>query len=653
MKYPMRKMNFLIAEDDDDDLVILKVLIHEGLPEFQAQIEHVVSMDEVISLASKNSYDIILLDYKLGNDNGIDIIRVLRNNGYRLPAILLTGRGDEAIAVEAMKAGANDYISKADLTSQVLAKSILNSIKIFNQQERRERAENILRVQSKLLYGVSKAANQLLNVSDHSSSVNEALAILGESADTSRIFVYQDHYDYNSVEFVFTLDYHWSKDLEYEDIDPEQMRITCESIATKEWRAFLAEGNLFHGALENFPQPVLEIFENNGLRSVMLIPILIDFVFWGFIVFGDSKLKRIWTTDEESAFQMAVVSLGGEIKRHQDNQAFRSMVEGTSARIGDDFFISLVRSLSSALPAKYAFVCEVVDYSRTQCGIIASWDGENIISDSELNVFETPCEELASGVTSFYSDRVQELFPNDKILAEINAVSFAGVPFFNSAKKTMGFLAVADDKPIVDRERTISLLRVFASRAGAELKRTRSEDVIKNMAFHDSLTGLPNRAQLNNCSEKIISLAKKNNTVFSVMFMDFDDFKPVNDTYGHAMGDLVLKILSERISNIIRKKDILARIGGDEFILLLPDVSNPKNTAVIAKKVNDAGKRPINLGRNTVSISISIGVSSYPIDGNSIEELMKKADDALYIAKSKGKGSYHLCTPLDYVKSEK
>ena len=173
------------------------------------------------------------------------------------------------------------------------------------------------------------------------------------------------------------------------------------------------------------------------------------------------------------------------------------------------------------------------------------------------------------------------------------------------------------------------------------------------MAYHDSLTGLPNRARLNDRSEKVLSLAKANKTMFSVLFLDFDKFKPINDKFGHDMGDLLLKTVSERLSKAIRKQDILARIGGDEFILLLPDIREPENIPNIARKLNEIGRKSVNLNGNEVSISFSIGISLYPIDGEDMPTLMKKADDALYKAKSKGRDTYHISTPLDPDVSDK
>ncbi len=645
----MRKMDFLIAEDVDGDLALLKELIHEGLTEFQARIENVVSMDDVISRTAKKAYDIILLDFRLGEWDGIEILRALRDRGYKAPIILLTGQGDVATAVKAMKVGANDYITKDGLTSEFLAKTILDSIKFYNQQARRERAEQSLRIQSKMLQGVSEAANKLLNVLDHQISVQGALKILGEASEVNRVFAFQDQSDASEGKLIFTLKFYWSDDLEFARNDADNMSISGDCSIAEEWQQSIVEKTISQGAVADLPPPIAEVLEKNGLQSVILFPIIIEYEFWGFILFGDTRAGKVWTKDEETMFRTAVVSLEGEIKRERDSMAFRAIVEGTLALTGDDFFKSLVKNLATELPAKYAYVYELLSFSRTACRVIACWNGEKVILDKRFSILDTPCEEMASGLVSFHAEGVQDSFPNDMDLASVNAVSYAGVPFFNSSTKTIGFLAVADDKPMLDKGRTISLLRVFASRAGAELERKWGEEIIKNMAYYDSLTGLPNRLLLNDRSEEVLEYAKTNGSKFAVMFLDFDHFKPINDNHGHAMGDLMLKIMADRISNNIRKADTLARIGGDEFILLLPDLVEPENAASIAKKLNRVAKEPVNLGEKEATISFSIGVSMFPQDGDNMDVLMKKADEALYNAKRKGRDTFHLYTPLSTI----
>ena len=215
------------------------------------------------------------------------------------------------------------------------------------------------------------------------------------------------------------------------------------------------------------------------------------------------------------------------------------------------------------------------------------------------------------------------------------------MPFFDSSLNVMGHLVVFDRRPMLDKERTISILRVFASRAGAELERQRAEETIKNMAYYDSLTGLPNRVLLIDRLTLALAHAHRVKKRLAVMFLDFDDFKLVNDNYGHGVGDLFLREMGQRLKSAIREEDTLARLGGDEFILVLPELMGRENAVTLAEKLVELGREPLNLDGNEIKSSFSIGISLYPDDGDDYETLLDKADAALYKAKRKGRDRYH------------
>ncbi|RAK19419.1 diguanylate cyclase (GGDEF)-like protein [Anoxybacillus vitaminiphilus] len=173
----------------------------------------------------------------------------------------------------------------------------------------------------------------------------------------------------------------------------------------------------------------------------------------------------------------------------------------------------------------------------------------------------------------------------------------------------------------------------------AELNEKRKE--LYDLAFYDPLTHLPNRRLFNKYADEILHYSKEANTVFSIMFLDLDGFKEVNDTLGHEAGDLLLKTVSQRLKKCVRANDIVARIAGDEFIILLPGISH-EQAVKIAERVIETLQAPIVIGNNSVSVTTSIGISSYPLDGNEIKMLVKKADIAMYQAKRSGKNNYRI-----------
>ena len=169
------------------------------------------------------------------------------------------------------------------------------------------------------------------------------------------------------------------------------------------------------------------------------------------------------------------------------------------------------------------------------------------------------------------------------------------------------------------------------------------ERKIEYLAYHDVLTGLPNRTLLNDRLQQAISQSKRDQTEFSLLFVDLDGFKDVNDTHGHAAGDQLLKMVAERLRACVREGDTVARLGGDEFMVLLRDVSADQGLISIAHKIIERIAMPYELDVCHARITASIGISRYPHDSVLADKLMDCADMAMYTAKHGGKNRYAMC----------
>jgi len=170
--------------------------------------------------------------------------------------------------------------------------------------------------------------------------------------------------------------------------------------------------------------------------------------------------------------------------------------------------------------------------------------------------------------------------------------------------------------------------------------RIEAEEMILFQAYHDMLTHLPNRTLLKDRLNQAISIANRNNKYLSIMLLDLDRFKMINDTLGHAIGDHLLRSVAMRLRHCLREGDTLARIGGDEFTLLLPEVKSRDEAGLIAEKIIKSLKLPFKIENHELFISASIGISHYPEDGATMESLMKHADIAMYSVKGRGKNDY-------------
>jgi diguanylate cyclase (GGDEF)-like protein/PAS domain S-box-containing protein len=167
-----------------------------------------------------------------------------------------------------------------------------------------------------------------------------------------------------------------------------------------------------------------------------------------------------------------------------------------------------------------------------------------------------------------------------------------------------------------------------------------SEEIISYQALHDQLTQLPNRRLYYDHLDLAITQSKRHGTVAAVMFIDLDRFKLVNDTYGHAEGDELLKNVARRLHQCVRACDTLARQGGDEFTVLLPNLSQPEDAAIVARKILDELRLPFTVAGQEFCATASIGIAVYPRDGETADILMKNADIAMYKVKACGKNGF-------------
>ena len=201
-------------------------------------------------------------------------------------------------------------------------------------------------------------------------------------------------------------------------------------------------------------------------------------------------------------------------------------------------------------------------------------------------------------------------------------VSVSGAAFFDKEGRYLGSLATIQDITV----------------------RRRSEEEVRYLAYHDGLTGLPNRKSFYEHLEgKLAGGRRSRESSWALLFLDLDKFKHVNDTLGHDAGDELLKIMAERLRGCLRKTDNLFRLGGDEFTIILNDLSEGIDVARVAGKIRREVTKPCVLKGVELSVDVSVGISVYPEDGDGVEIMVKNADMAMYAAKESGEG-YHFFT---------
>ncbi len=221
-------------------------------------------------------------------------------------------------------------------------------------------------------------------------------------------------------------------------------------------------------------------------------------------------------------------------------------------------------------------------------------------------------------------------------------------------KPIEGAISIFEDVTVERAERE-ALERAVAERT-AELKsanerleaeiteRRQAEARALHIADHDSLTGLPNRRLLEDRLTQALALSKRNRKLTATMFVDLDRFKTINDTLGHAVGDVVLKQVAERLVGQLRVGDTVCRVGGDEFLVVLPEIKRAADAAHVARKVIENLSAPIHVDGHELSVTPSIGIAIYPDDGRDADALIRNADAAMYHVKETGRASYQFFT---------
>lgn len=179
-------------------------------------------------------------------------------------------------------------------------------------------------------------------------------------------------------------------------------------------------------------------------------------------------------------------------------------------------------------------------------------------------------------------------------------------------------------------------------------ERKRLEQAVNHLAFFDSLTQLPNRRLFNDRLGQTLKRAQRTSSSLALMFVDLDKFKPINDTYGHEAGDFMLHTVAKRLSGCLRASDTAARVGGDEFLGLLPDIPSGADALAVAEKIRSALAEPcISPKGIELCISASVGIAIYPEHARSEHELLRLGDRAMYEAKSAGGNRVKLINPED------
>ncbi|MFA9558226.1 PAS domain S-box protein [Evansella sp. AB-rgal1] len=234
-----------------------------------------------------------------------------------------------------------------------------------------------------------------------------------------------------------------------------------------------------------------------------------------------------------------------------------------------------------------------------------------------------------------YHEDEQKLIDSFNRIKNVQTIRSEEARFYHAYRNTVWLRY--DMIPIFDTDNKIESILFVGEDITA---RKKYEEKIHYMAYHDALTELPNRSMFSNRLKKAMVHARKNGTQVAIMYLDCDNFKPINDELGHDAGDVFLKSFAFRLKNCLRETDLIARIGGDEFNVLLEHIESEAEVTSVAQRILEEAEKPWEYSGVTYYVTCSIGIAMYPKDGEEIDTLIKVADEALYDAKKRGKNMF-------------
>ncbi|MGB9640495.1 MAG: diguanylate cyclase domain-containing protein, partial [Anaerolineales bacterium] len=358
---------------------------------------------------------------------------------------------------------------------------------------------------------------------------------------------------------------------------------------------------------------VKEILEAQDIQSLLVMPIGTTQQTYGFVGFDSVRNRRLWQEDEIRILTILADHLASLFERRKAEQALResqALYQLLAENISDVIF-------TLDLNSKFTFVSPSVVK-------LSGYTVEEIQNVHLRDLFEPESYETVQRffVEEMSSERLSELRPERAVThsVEVELRCKDGTTRWAEVRLNPLFAENGVIRGMIGSARDIS-------------ERRQARQVLEYLATHDALTGLPNRTLFQDRLEHAIKRAGRDKTNLAVMLLDLDHFKRINDECGHLKGDEVLQGIAQRLLGSLRESDTVARMGGDEFTIILENLENPARVAQVAKKLLDAISQPFLVDEKWWEISASLGISLYPMDGEDVTTLFKAADIAMYRAK--------------------
>lgn len=546
-------LRVLVIEDNPDDYLLLLDFLQEC--DINAET-HCVDNEADLLHALERSWDIVLSDYSLPSIQGERILEVVRSKDPIVSFVFLSGTIGEAAIVEVIKAGAQDYIMKNDLSR------LLPTLQ-------REQREMVVR---------QEAAKQQLLLKKLSMAINQ-------TADS-----------------IVILD----RDGTVEYVNPAFERMTGYSAE----EAIGQHTNLFYSEAEQ----------------------------------KKNQLQRDTVLSSAEPFNSTVLYSRKDQSQFYADKSISPIKDDTGQTT---HLVKTIRDITIRIEAeseknRLAHVLEntpdcvlIIDHQRRLTFVNQSAQ-QLLAGEEQPNLLGMPLDDiLPADFQRLFEDTILPALATHGIWRDEQWIQ----PKIEGSKpRPISWIAATHIDPS-SKEQFIALI----GRDISERKQFESELLFQ--ATHDTLTQLPNRLYIRELLSTAIANARRQETKLAVIMLDLDNFKVINHSLGHSVGDKLLKEIKRRLSSCLRNTDIIARLGSDEFAVIGGDIQEPEHVSAMLSKIDSVLKLPVRLDETEFFVTLSSGIAIFPQDGDSVDELLRKANIAMKSAQAKGKGQYQFYSP--------
>jgi len=584
----MNKIRILIVNQENELLHLLEKTLHQENCEFFTSKQ----LKQHYRNFNEHSFDIVLIDIDTQDTTIVRDIESIREQSPQVKIAIFSDFNDKHKILKSFEYGANQFFSKP-LQEEHFTRGITTLCQdVINQRQ----TQNALTRQQNILHTIKEMAEHFLQHDDWNITLHQQMLALKNAAEASSVFIFKN---------IETEDEHLAERFlsindNYEAFTPNTLNYNDLDMLS--WTKELSKGRYINGVLESFSPSQRSVLISYKINALLILPIFAAGEWWGFLGLGNPN-KTIFDHSSIETLETVARIIGSAInnqtnlRNHKIRSAmFEHTVDGIVITDAKNRIINVNQAFS-----------KITGFSKEE---VLGKDPKLLKSFMyEKKFYQEMWQQLKT--EGYWQGEIKNRRKNDELFIEWLSI--------NSIKNERGVVQ--------------NYVGIFS-----DVTAHRSTDVeYAHLATHDALTGLANRVLLDDRLNQAIHHAKRFNKCVAVLFCDLDNFKPINDKYGHTVGDEALKLCSHYFCSVVRAEDTVARYGGDEFVIILGAIEQMQDYKIITDKICNLINVPFEIQGHKIQLEMSVGISFYPQDALIQKELIHKADKAMYNAKKEGK----------------